>query len=130
MLGNDGELDPTFLNVKHRLGDVPLCEDNLILLIFGYRFSVTHFCKKFLGIERDPSSPCSLQNELAVETDGPEACKDLSAVEGRNDPEIFILVFIIRRSCSARMLVKGTSKSVRKRSVSVLNVFSLSRKLL
>jgi hypothetical protein len=50
MLGNDGELDPTFLNVKHRLGDVPLCEDNLILLILGYRFSVTHFCKKFLGI--------------------------------------------------------------------------------
>jgi hypothetical protein len=49
MLGNDGELDPTFLNVKHRLGDVPLCKDKLILMIFGYRFFVTTFARNFLG---------------------------------------------------------------------------------
>jgi hypothetical protein len=56
LLGKDGEFDPTFLNVKYRLGDVPLCKDNVILLIFGYRVSIAHFCKKFLGIKRDPSS--------------------------------------------------------------------------
>jgi len=32
----------------------------------------------------------------------------------RKQPEIFIFTFIILRSCSARLLVKGTSKSVRK----------------
>jgi hypothetical protein len=47
----------------------------------------------------------------------------------RNEPEIFILTFIIPRSCSARLLVRGTSKSVRKRSVSVLKVFSLTSRL-
>jgi len=35
----------------------------------------------------------------------------------------FSLTFIIPRSCSARLLVKGTSKSVRKRKVSVWKVF-------
>ena len=47
----------------------------------------------------------------------------------RKQPEIFISTFIILRSCSARLLVKGTSKSVRNRSVSVLNFFSLSSRL-
>jgi hypothetical protein len=47
----------------------------------------------------------------------------------RNEPEIFIFTFIILRSCLARFLVKGTSKSVRSRSVSVLNVFSFSSRL-
>lgn len=43
----------------------------------------------------------------------------------RNEPDIFIFTFIILRFCSTRLLVKGTSKSVRNCSVSVLNVFSL-----
>jgi hypothetical protein len=55
LLGNDGDLDPTFLKVKDRLGGVPLCKDNLVLLIFSYRFSITNFCKKFLGIKRSPT---------------------------------------------------------------------------
>ena len=61
--------------------------------------------------------------------DGPEERENPRALEVRKPPEIFILTFIIRRSRSARLLVKGTSKSVRKRSVSVLNFFSLSSRL-
>jgi hypothetical protein len=39
------------------------------------------------------------------------------------------LTFIILRSCSARLLVKGASKSVRKRRVSVWKVFSLAEEM-
>jgi len=42
----------------------------------------------------------------------------------RNEPEIFVLTFIILKSCSARLLVKGTSKSVRERRVLVFSLWS------
>src|SRR5271156_5860282 len=66
---------------------------------------------------------------LAVDTTDLRSAKIRAPSRVRKPPEIFILTFIIRRSCSARLLVKGTSKSVRKRSVSVLNFFSLSSRL-
>ncbi len=66
---------------------------------------------------------------LAVDMTDLRSAKIRAPSRVRKPPEIFILTFIIRRSCSARLLVKGTSKSVRKRSVSVLNFFSLSSRL-
>ena len=66
---------------------------------------------------------------LAVDTTDLSSAKIRAPSRVRKPPEIFILTFIIRRSRSARLLVKGTSKSVRKRSVSVLNFFSLSSRL-
>ena len=65
----------------------------------------------------------------AVETTDRRRAKIWAPSRVRNEPEIFILTFIILRSCSARLLVKGTSKSVRNRSVSVLNFFSLMSRL-
>src|SRR5271166_704362 len=66
---------------------------------------------------------------LAVETTDLRRAKIRAPARVRNEPEIFILTFIILRSCSARLLVKGTSKSVRKRRVSGSKVFSLCRRL-
>ena len=66
---------------------------------------------------------------LAVETTDRRRAKICAPSRVRNEPEIFILTFIILRSCSARLLVKGTLKSVRNRSVSVLNFFSLMSRL-
>ena len=45
-LGNDGDLDLTALDVKNRIRDITLVEDNLILLIFRYCFSIAHFGEK------------------------------------------------------------------------------------
>ena len=52
LLGNDSEFDLALLDLKNRVRDVSLRENNLILPIFGYRFSLAHFGEKFFGIER------------------------------------------------------------------------------
>src|ERR1700738_2441031 len=39
LLGNDRELDLALLDVKNRVRDLSLRKNNLILSIFGYRFS-------------------------------------------------------------------------------------------
>src|SRR5260370_25427271 len=52
LLGNDGKLDLALLDVKNRVRDLSLRENNLILPIFGYRFSLAHFGEKFFGIKR------------------------------------------------------------------------------
>src|SRR6266478_7214904 len=56
LLGNDGELDLALLDVKNRVRDLSLRKNNLILPIFGYRFSVAHFGEKYFGIKRDFNS--------------------------------------------------------------------------
>src|SRR6059058_5465845 len=50
LLGNDGELDLALLDVKNRVRDLSLRKNNLILPIFGYRFSLAHLGEKFFGI--------------------------------------------------------------------------------
>jgi hypothetical protein len=52
LLGNDRELDLAVLNVKNRVGDLSLLENNLILPIVGYRFSLAHLGEKYFGIKR------------------------------------------------------------------------------
>src|SRR5881394_1305993 len=52
LLGNDGELDLALLDVKNRVRDLSLRKNNLILPIFGYRFSLAHLGEKFFGIKR------------------------------------------------------------------------------
>src|SRR5206468_12394723 len=52
LLGNDGELDLAFLDVKNRVRDLSLRKNNLILPIFGYRFSFAHHGEKYFGIKR------------------------------------------------------------------------------
>src|SRR3974390_2568769 len=47
----------------------------------------------------------------AVATIERRAAKSRAASKVRKEPEIFILTFIMRRACSARLLVKGTEKS-------------------
>src|SRR6266480_5001614 len=56
LLGNDGELDLALLDVKNRVRDLSLRKNNLILPIFGYRFSLAHLGEKFFGIERGLNS--------------------------------------------------------------------------
>ena len=56
LLGNDGEFDLALLDVKNRVRDLSLRKNNLILPIFGYRFSVAHFGEKYFGIKRGFSS--------------------------------------------------------------------------
>src|SRR5580704_1204807 len=51
LLGHDGELDPTFLNVKHRVSDVALLENELILVKFEDRFPGSDFAEKNLRIK-------------------------------------------------------------------------------
>src|SRR5260370_28930328 len=46
LLGNDGEFDLALLDVQHRVRDLSLSENNLILQIFRYRFSLAHFGEK------------------------------------------------------------------------------------
>src|SRR6202162_418582 len=53
LLGNDGELDLALLDVKNRVRDLSLRENNLILPVFGYRFSLAHLGEKPFGIERE-----------------------------------------------------------------------------
>jgi hypothetical protein len=52
LLGNDGELDLALLDVKNRVRDLSLRKNNLILPIFGYRFSLARGGEKFFGIKR------------------------------------------------------------------------------
>src|SRR5258708_25284091 len=52
LLGNDGELDLALLDVKNRVRDLSLRKNNLILPIFGQRFSLAHLGEKFFGIKR------------------------------------------------------------------------------
>src|SRR4030095_16263049 len=47
LLGNDGELDLALLDVKNRVRNLSLRKNNLILPIFGYRFSLARLGKKF-----------------------------------------------------------------------------------
>jgi hypothetical protein len=46
LLGQDGELDPAFLNVKDRVGNVALFEHVLIFVKFQYRLSRSYFGEK------------------------------------------------------------------------------------
>ena len=55
--------------------------------------------------------------------------KSIAPASDRNPPEIFCRSFIIRPSCSAKLLVKGTLGSVRKRSTSGLRSRNRSRRL-
>src|SRR6266849_8236795 len=52
LLGNDGELDLALLDVKNRVRYLSLRKNNLILPIFGYRFSLAHVGEKYLWIKR------------------------------------------------------------------------------
>src|ERR1700731_4054666 len=52
LLGNDRELDLALLDVKDRVRDLSLRKNNLILSIFGYRFSLAHLGEKYFGIKR------------------------------------------------------------------------------
>src|SRR5204863_6471540 len=52
LLGNDGEFDLALLDVKNRVRDLSLRKNNLILPIFGYRFSLAHLGEKCFGIKR------------------------------------------------------------------------------
>src|SRR2546430_15857080 len=56
LLRNNGEFDLALLDVKNRVRDLSLRENNLILPIFGYRFSIAHLGEKFFGIERGLTS--------------------------------------------------------------------------
>src|SRR6184192_2913585 len=56
LLGNDGELDLALLDVKNRVRDLSLRKNNLILPVFGYRFSLANLGKKFFGIKRGLAS--------------------------------------------------------------------------
>jgi hypothetical protein len=56
---------------------------------------------------------------LAVEMTDLRMAKVSAPPVVRKQPEIFIRTFIIRMSCSARLLENGTAKSKRKRSTSL-----------
>src|SRR6266403_2743396 len=56
LLGNDGEFEPALLDVKDRVGDVSLRENNFVLTIFEYRLALADFGEKCLGIERGRSN--------------------------------------------------------------------------
>jgi hypothetical protein len=49
LLGNDSELDLALLDVKNRVRDLPLWENNLILVEFGYRFPSPTLARNVLG---------------------------------------------------------------------------------
>ena len=74
---------------------------------------------------RSSFQPCF----LAVERTERMTAKSLAPSSERNPPEIFCRNFIIRPSRSARLLVKGTLGSVRKRSTSGLRVLRRSSRL-
>jgi hypothetical protein len=52
LLGNDSELDLALLDVKNRVRNISLRENNLIIPVFGYRFSLAHLGEKYFGIKR------------------------------------------------------------------------------
>ena len=51
MLGEDGQLHPSFLNVKHRVCDLALLEDVLVLAKLENRFPGSDFGDKDLRIK-------------------------------------------------------------------------------
>jgi hypothetical protein len=51
LLGNHRKLELAFLDVENRIRDFALRENDLILLIFGYRFSLADLGEEFLGIK-------------------------------------------------------------------------------
>jgi hypothetical protein len=55
LLGNHRDLELSLLDVKDSVRDVALREDDLILLVFGYRFSAADLGKEHLGVERSLS---------------------------------------------------------------------------
>ncbi len=65
----------------------------------------------------------------AVATTERTAAKSQAASKVRKAPEIFILTFIMRKACSAGLLVKGTEKSTWKRKTSSLNSWSRMSRL-
>src|SRR5215216_8160338 len=50
--GQHGELDPSFLNVEDRIGDISLRENGFVLVKVEDRFPCPHFGEKHLGIKR------------------------------------------------------------------------------
>ena len=66
------------------------------------------------------SRPCFRAEEITER----RRAKSSAPCRVRKPPEILIFTFIILRSCSARLLVKGTVKSVRKRRVASLKVLN------
>jgi hypothetical protein len=52
LLGNNGELDLALLNLKDRVRNRSLGENNLILPVLGYCFSLAHLGEKYFGIKR------------------------------------------------------------------------------
>src|ERR1700694_4277821 len=55
LLGNDSELDLALLDVKNRVRNIALRENNLILPVFEYFFSLTHLGEQCFRIERELS---------------------------------------------------------------------------
>src|ERR1700688_4710611 len=51
LLGQDSQLDSSFLNVKHRVGDIALLKHMLILTEFQYLLSRSHFGEKNLRVK-------------------------------------------------------------------------------
>src|SRR6476620_6664411 len=51
LLGQDSELDPTFLNVKDRIRHVSLPEDVLIFMEFQYLLPRSNFGEKYCGVK-------------------------------------------------------------------------------
>ena len=54
LLGNDGELDSAFLNIKERIGGVALGENRLILTVSGDSSAFADLGQKGLGIKGRP----------------------------------------------------------------------------
>src|SRR6202162_3876533 len=51
LLGQDSQFDSSFLNVKHRVGDIALLKHVLILMEFQYLLSRAHFGEKNLRVK-------------------------------------------------------------------------------
>src|ERR1700694_1807705 len=51
LLGNDSELDLASLDVKNRVRNLSLGENNLILPVLGYHFSMPHLGEEHFGIK-------------------------------------------------------------------------------
>ena len=52
LFGNHRELELAFLNIENRVREIALRENNLIVLILRYRFSLADFGEKPLGVKR------------------------------------------------------------------------------
>ena len=53
MLGNDGDLDLSFLDVKHRVRRIALLEDHFVLSIFGDGSAPIHGSEKYHRVKGD-----------------------------------------------------------------------------